>query len=200
MKEKPFSLKTGEIIKNSIIYLVFRYGGLTAKEIQKKLGLKRQTTYNYLNELVEHNEINTKEEFLDSNPNVKTLIYTYNRRNPEPIQYKIRFSELFKNKTANEIRQELNYQINISIASLIEAFSFINSIDDKKLVEYAVETYSPIGPGMDMITLSDEEFEELGKGFEELLKNLWSSWRKRPTKGGNNLFLAGGFKAFFKDI
>ena len=48
MKEKKFELKSNDLIKEAIIYILFRYKGLTAKEIQERLGLKRQTTYNYL--------------------------------------------------------------------------------------------------------------------------------------------------------
>lgn len=194
MKKSKFSIKTNDLIKDSIIYLVFRYDGLTAKEIQDKLGLKRQTAYNYLNELVEKNEIGTQEKFLESNPNVKTLVYTYKRRTPFPTAYKFRLLDILKEEEPNKIRSELNYQIKMSIASLIETLGFVNSIEDKKLVDYI--TNSNFGPGIDMILLSDKEFEELGSRFQEVLKELWTKWNKDLKEENRNMFFLGGFKDF----
>lgn len=200
MKEKKFELKTNDLIKDSIIYLVFRYNGLTAKEIQEKLGLKRQTTYNYLNELVENKEIETQEKFLESNPNVKTIVYTYKRRTPVSKTYNFRLMDVIKDKNSKKIRKELNDQIKMSLASLIETLGFINTIEDKDLLNYALN--SNFGPGIDMILLSDNEYEELGRRFQEVLRELWNKWNSRTNEENEkeidkHMFFLGGFRSFF---
>lgn len=200
MKQANFTLKTSDWIKEAIKNHLFRYGseknGLTAKEIQERLGLKRQTTYNYLKELVENEEIETDEQFLETNPNVKTVVYKYKRKNPNPIKYKFRLMDIIKEKDAQKIREELNRQIKMSLASLIETLGHVNSLNDEELLNYALE--SEIGPAIDNILLRDSEFKELKIMFEEFEK-LWEKWGKVESKEENkHLLILGGFKSIIK--
>ena len=201
MKQPNFTLKTSEWIKEAIKNHLFRYGGekngLTAKEIQERLGLKKQTTYNYLKELVENEEIETEEQFLDqTNPNVKTVVYKYKRKNPNPLKYNFRLMDIIKEKDAQKIRVELNRQIKMSLASLIETLGHINSLNDKELLNYALQ--SEIGPAIDNILLSDREFKELKIMLEEFEK-LWEKWSKVESDGENkHLLILGSFKSIMK--
>ena len=194
MKEKNFELKSNDFLKEAIIYILFRYDGLTAKEIQEKLGLKRQTTYNYLSELVEKNEIGMEESFLESNPNVKTIIYKYKRRTPLPVNYKARLRDVIKDKSPDAIRNELNHQIKMTIASLIETMSSINNIEDEQLLNYISKTN--FGPGLDILLLSDQEYDELGTQFQNVLIELWKKWKSNMNKENKNIVHIGGLKSF----
>ncbi len=198
MKQSRFTLKTNEWIKEAIKYHLFRYGsaesGLTAKEIQERLGLKRQTTYNYLNELVETNEIETEEKFLESNPNnVKTILYKFKRKYPNPTKYKFRLMDLVKENNSQKVREELNRQIKMTLASLIETLGHVNSLNDDELIQYALN--SDVGPAIDTILLNDREFKELRIILDEFEK-LWDKWRKAENNEENkHLLILGSFKS-----
>ena len=194
MKEKKFELKSNDLIKEAIIYILFRYKGLTAKEIQERLGLKRQTTYNYLSELVEKKEIGMEEKFLETRPNVKTIIYKYKRRTPIPVNYQARLSDIIKDKSPNWIRNELNHQIKLTIASLIETMGSINNINDDDLLSYVSK--ANFGPGLDILLLSDQEYEELGMQIQKVLVELWEKWKTNENIENRNIVHIGGFKSF----
>lgn len=75
-KLPEFSFTSKDMIKSTIKYLLWRHHRLTAKDIQKILGLKRQRTYDYLKELVNDKELSIEYEKLKDRPNVNIAYYS----------------------------------------------------------------------------------------------------------------------------
>ena len=194
MTETNYLLKKGEIIENSIAFHLFQYGELNAKQIQERLGLKRQTTYNYLKKLEKKKSVKIRYDPHPDNPNVKIAYYSYTKTN-KPKDYQVELKSFYEGKTTQEIRDSINDQIDLTIASLIESKIFINNQNEENLKRLVEE--SSIGPGIDNLSLSDEEFEELGEELSKFISKLWKKWQLKDEKPSKNHFIIGGFKSFY---
>ncbi|MFX0066649.1 MAG: hypothetical protein ACFFC7_31300, partial [Candidatus Hermodarchaeota archaeon] len=76
MSEDSF-FSSKDIIKQAIRYAILSNGNkLRASEIQEKIGLKRQTTYNYLNELVASKKISIKYVQHPKKPGINIAYYS----------------------------------------------------------------------------------------------------------------------------
>lgn len=198
----------GSIYRESILFLLKRYNKLSAQQIQEKLGLKRQTTYNYLNKLKTEDKVQIDYQPHSENPRINVAWYsikTCKREIPPDIGNKLFIAKevITRNKnkqfSESQIKQMLLEKINFAMAALIEQKTFIERIDEKKLIEYLQETYSSEnypGPFVSSIFLTNKEYMEIGEEFQALLNRLWNKWRiESPGKSDGNIFLYGFFKA-----
>ncbi|OLS26443.1 MAG: hypothetical protein HeimC3_09930 [Candidatus Heimdallarchaeota archaeon LC_3] len=194
MTETNYQLSRSGIIENSIAFHLFQYGELTAKQIQERLGLKRQTTYNYLKKLENKKSVNIRYTPHPEKSNVKIAYYSYAKSN-RPIEYHAQLKYFYEGKSDQEIRNLINDQIDLTIASLIESKIYINNQSKENLKKMIEESH--LGPGIDNLSLSDEEFKELGEEMGKVMTRLWKKWQLQDEKPSNNHFIIGGFKSFY---
>ncbi|MFX1336783.1 MAG: winged helix-turn-helix domain-containing protein, partial [Promethearchaeota archaeon] len=186
-------LSSKTIVKGIIVFLLFRSGSLTAKQIQKRIGLKRQTTYNYLKELQEEGRIEAKYERLEDRPNLSVAYYSIkkppfseNEDKPLTQRHKEGFSvEGIKNA------------LDSNIAALIElraAFNRMTHDEIDSFVRCAPEVWGYYGF---TYLLTDGEYGELQIEFKEMLNRLHKKWSESQDHGkhSGNVFTFTFYKS-----
>ncbi|NHJ02936.1 MAG: hypothetical protein EAX86_12440 [Candidatus Heimdallarchaeota archaeon] len=186
-------LSTRSLFKAAIRFLLFRYGELTAKEIQEKFGLKRQTTYNYLKELAEENKIEVKYEKVPDRPNLSVAIYSFN------CQQLLSHTEDSLTETiAKEAEEHLSISIrrmhnaiDSSLGALLELKAAFNRMSDEEIENYV--KCDPIGWGFFSMTLllTDTEYNELIEEFQTLINRLnrkWTEKKENQVSHSGNVF------------
>ncbi|MFX1284016.1 MAG: hypothetical protein ACFFB5_10195 [Promethearchaeota archaeon] len=196
-RKKYFSNKP--IFKGVIRFLLFRYGPQTAKQIQIKLGLKQQTTYNYLNELVDEGRIEVKYEKLEKRSNL-TRAYYYHKQlpffpDPEEMPYTDRIMKA--SRSVENLVKQVRSGIESSLGAILEIKAAIDRMTDKEVEEYV--KCDPIVWGFFTTTmlLTDEEYSELQIEFKELLNKLDNKWVNEHEKDvhSGNVFTFMFYKA-----
>ncbi|UCE12208.1 MAG: MarR family transcriptional regulator [Candidatus Heimdallarchaeota archaeon] len=195
------------IYKESILFLLKRYEKLSAQQIQEKIGLKRQTTYNYLNKLKKQNLVQIDYLPHPENPRINVAWYSVKsskKEIPSDIGNKIYLAEeVITNKekqfSRSQIKKMLLKKINFTMAALLEQKTIIEQLDDQKIIEYLHETYKTEnypGPFVSLVFLTNEEYKEIGEKFQDFFNQLWNKWREEsPGQSDGNIFLYGFFKA-----
>ncbi|MFX0174490.1 MAG: hypothetical protein ACFE9L_21645, partial [Candidatus Hodarchaeota archaeon] len=163
-------------------FILYKYRRLTAKEIQQKIGLTRQTTYNYLNELEAQKLVQVEYERVTKKKNVKVAYYSNTPPRVEnywpkevqllpltdrPKHTRISFDE--------QIRR-INRVLDMSMAAIIETKTAINRLTEKEFYEYYFRIPKADGFISFLILLNDEEFREYQKKMTETLNQLWKKY------------------------
>ena len=149
MTESPTRAKylsSKSTIKGLITFILFRYGKLTAKQIQSRLGLKKQTTYNYLKELQNDDRIGVEYSKVESRPNLSVAYYFIKKPTPPPPD-DISLSEHHKRTFSVE---QIKNSLNNNIAALLElrvAFDrmplFVSCHAGRQVSRYRTECKAP---------------------------------------------------------
>ena len=191
-KVRSFIFSSKDMIKSVIRYILWRHHRLNAKEIQEIIGLKRQRTYDYLNELEESGELAVEYERLEDRPNINVKYYSINKLKLQEESDEYHKTEVNKKSTLR--------RINYSIAALIEAKTAIEGMaldefkeyDDYKREEEDIWGCMPL-----VFFLKDHEYDDFYKGFFKLYKELEKKWGEEDKgKHDNNLLIIDFFKAF----
>lgn len=157
--EKSEFISNKEILKDAIRFCILMNENLlSALKLQKLLGLKKQTLYNYLNELVKENKVisiakqhphrshllvnyysippengsEKKVELMDSIPKMAKEINP-KKGNSERLDENHLQPEISP-KIMASIREHLDTQLNYSIAGILVIKKFLNSLTDPKFI------------------------------------------------------------------
>ncbi len=175
-------LSTKSLFKATIRFLLFRYGKLTAKQIQERIGLKRQTTYNYLKELVEEEKVTINYQKVPDHPNLNVANYTFNRQ-----QLLTRTKDTLTKTIAKETEEELSISIkrmhnaiDSSLGALLELKAAFNRMSDEEIEKHV--RCDPISWGFFSLTLllTDTEYNELIGEFQSLINRFDQKWTENP--------------------
>jgi hypothetical protein len=166
-------LSSKPIIKGLIAFIIFRHGNLTAKQIQSKLGLKRQTTYNYLKEMQEEGRIGVEYTKVDTRPNVSVANY-FVKKTPPPSSPDAFLSQ--HHKESFSVQQILN-SLNTNIAALLELRAAFQRMSSEEISAFI--KYDPVIWGFYGFTylLTDEEYGELQIEFKQLIDKFDKKWK-----------------------
>ncbi len=202
-----------DLIKATMRHIIFRHGRLTAKEIQDRLGLKRQTTYSYLNELVDDGKIEVKYEKLEDRPNLNIAYYS-NKKCKDCLDQKkdknFAYTDKMKNKLSGLSYEEKVLKVTGSIdtllAALLEVKTYINKTiseeteeeREKALDDYLNQHSDLEGFLSGLILLTDEEYDELLTEIKNVLNRFWQRSVDNEQVGSHSghTFFYGFFKNF----
>lgn len=187
-KKKYLSSKA--LLKGAIRSLLYRYGPLTAKEIQERLGLRQQTTYNYMNELVADGEIEVKYEKLKERANLTRAYYSYK----PPLfreQDELSYTDLIV-KTSHPLEsllEQIKNTSDTSLALILQIKAAINRMTDEEVENYVRCDPDVWGYFSSPLFLTEDEYGELQTEFKELLNRLVKKWVDQPSdKPKGNIF------------
>ena len=215
--EKDESLYTsGEIIRPAIMYLLMRKNELTAREIQSRLGLKRQTTYNYLKELEEKGWIKIEYRQHKTKPHMNVGYYSRAKHEKKEATGKKKKKELIYPaeqyiKSLDEgvsleedckycsgnVRDTIIEQINFGIAALSEKKKIIREMSDEDIKQFLKNNRKFPGPIVQWFLLTNDEFEEFGRELKDLYERAINRWLVEEGHKGHHdedLFLISLFK------
>ncbi|MFX1504616.1 MAG: helix-turn-helix domain-containing protein [Promethearchaeota archaeon] len=186
-------LSSKTIFKGIITFLVFRYGSLTAKQIQKRLGLKRQTTYNYLKELLEEGRIEAKYERIKERPNLSVAYYSLKKSTVSEEEDKPLTQRHKEGFSVERIKNALDS----NIAALIELRATFNRMNDDEIdafVRCAPQVWGYYGF---TYLLTDDEYGELQMEFKEMINRLNKKWSESEDHGkhSGNVFTFTFYKS-----
>jgi hypothetical protein len=205
-----------DLIKATMRHIIFRHGRLTAKEIQDRLGLKRQTTYSYLNELVDDEKIEIKYEKLEDRPNLNIAYYS-NKKCTDCLDQKkdkkdlnVSYTEKMKKKLSGLPYEEkitkVTGSIDTLLAALLEVKTHINKTMDEKTEgerEKALNNYLDLQSDLEgflsgLILLTDDEYNELLTEMKVVLNRFWQKSVDNEQVGSHSghTFFYGFFKNF----
>jgi DNA-binding Lrp family transcriptional regulator len=182
--EKNEYLSSKTIFKGLIVFLLYQYGRLTAKQIIKRIGLKRQSTYNYLKELQEEGRIKAEYERLKDRPNLSVAYYSVKKSNRSEYEDKSLTQRHKKDFSVGKIKNALDS----NIAALIELRATFNRMTDDEIdsfIKCAPEVWGYYGF---TYLLTDNEYGELQIEFKELINRLskkWSEGQDHSEHSGN---------------
>ncbi|MFW9905933.1 MAG: hypothetical protein ACFFFH_16545 [Candidatus Thorarchaeota archaeon] len=193
-REEYLSIKS--LFKGAIRFLLFRYGNLTAKQIQKKFRLKRQTTYNYLKELVEEGAINIKYEKIETRSNLSVAYYSFNRqqlltRNDQLITETIKKESEFQSSRSVE---RMKNAVDSSIGALLEIKSAFNDMTNEEIENFV--KCDPNVWGFFSLTylLTDDEYKELIIEMKKIV-NKFDKKESNQHNHQGNVFTFAFYKA-----
>lgn len=205
-----------DLIKATMRHIIFRHGRLTAKEIQDRLGLKRQTTYSYLGELEKAGKIEVEYEKLEGRPNLNIAYYS-NKKCPDCLDQKkekkgknISYTDKMKNKLSGLSYEEkvskVTGSIDTLLAALLEVKTHINktmSENTEEEREKALDDYLALHSDLEgflsgLILLTDEEYDELLTEMKDVLNRFWQRSEETEQVGSHSghTFFYGFFKNF----
>lgn len=173
--------------------MLFRYGPLTAKEIQERFGLKQQTTYNYMNELVAEGEIEVKYEKLKERANLSRAYYSHKYplfREQNELSYTDRIVET--SHPLESLLEQLRNTSDTSLAVILQIKAALNRMTDEEVEEYVRCDPEVWGYFSTTLFLTEDEYSELQVEFKELLNKLekkWANQLKKPHSGNIFTFL-----------
>ncbi|MFX0172261.1 MAG: winged helix-turn-helix transcriptional regulator [Candidatus Hodarchaeota archaeon] len=187
-------LSSKSIIKGLIGFLLYRYGRLTAKQIQQKIGLKRQSTYNYLKELQEEGRIEAQYERLKDRPNLSIAYYSIKRQHIVDQEDKTITQRHKEEFNVDKIKNS----IDTNIAALLELKSAFNRMTNVEIDAFIRCDRHAWGFYGFTWLLTDEEYGELQIKFKELIDRLHNKWSESEDHGrhSGNVFIF----AFYKSI
>ncbi|MFX0052753.1 MAG: MarR family transcriptional regulator, partial [Candidatus Hermodarchaeota archaeon] len=163
-------------------FILYKYRRLTAKEIQQKIGLTRQTAYNYLNELEAQKLVQVEYERVSKKKNVKVAHYSNTPPRgedfwPKEVQH-LPLTERPKHTriSFDEQIRRINRILDMNMAAIIETKTAINRLTEKKFYEYYTRIPEADGFINFLILLNDEEFREYQKKMTDTLNQLWKKY------------------------
>ncbi|PWI48568.1 hypothetical protein CEE45_05870 [Candidatus Heimdallarchaeota archaeon B3_Heim] len=212
-KEDNF-YSSGELIRPSILWLLLRKTELTAKDIQEFLGLKRQTTYNYLKELEDKGWIKVEYRQHESKPHMNVGYYSRVKKKAKPGASKKKKQWIFPadnylaKLTASDdasdpeceycdgkVKNAIIEKINFGIAALSEKKKFIRNMSDEELTVFLETNKHFPGPSLDVLLLTNDEFEQFGQRMKELYSTTIERWLiEHSNMHDENFVLVGFFK------
>ncbi|UCG03976.1 MAG: hypothetical protein JSW11_08305 [Candidatus Heimdallarchaeota archaeon] len=197
MNRRDYFFAQKDIIIGTIRFLLYKYRRLTAKEIQVKIGLTRQTTYNYLSDLESQKLVKIEYERVSKKKNVKVAYYSNTPQGfPKdvenlPITERPRHAQF----SHEERIKRINRILDMSIAAIIETKTAINRMTEGEFDEY----YTRI-PGVDgfinfLVSLNDEEFRDFQMKMKETFNQLWAKYESNEVSEipSQNVFLMSFF-------
>ncbi|MHA2245771.1 MAG: helix-turn-helix domain-containing protein [Candidatus Hodarchaeales archaeon] len=200
--KKSVDLTKKSIFKSIIRSLILRQGPLTAKQIKEKLGLKRQTTYNYLKELVEEGRVKTEEKTVKDRPNLKV---TYYSRVPRPVivPENMTLSEVIKQDAikmdSETFSKEMKEVVEDTLTAIIEIRTLLHGMTDKEIESYVKCNPEVWGFFSPTYLLTDDEYNDWFKEFKQLLDNLnkkRSAKKRKQEPSKQHVFSLTFFKAY----
>lgn len=213
-KKKGNFYSSGELIRPSILWLLLRKKELTAKDIQEALGLKRQTTYNYLKELEDKGWIKVEYRQHESKPHMNVGYYSRVKKKAKPGAAKKHKKQwifpadgyIAKLSTADgefsdpdceycdgKVKNAIIEKINFGIAALSEKKKFIQSMSDGELTTFLKTNRNFPGPSLDVLLLTDDEFEQFGQHMKELYSTTIERWLVEHSDQHDENFVVVGF-------
>lgn len=193
-EKKGFNYSSKDLIKSTIKFLLYRHGKLTAADLQYRIGLKRQSTYNYLNELLSSNEITVDYEPKPGKPNWNISYYSIKRRElPKELQNSS-YTERVRNQDPewDDKKKRMIDVFNMNIAAIIEAKAALANMSDEEFKSYIVMKPDVWGIFTSIFLLTDEEYIELQLKFKKLINNfIEKSKEKDNLKQSGNIFSFG---------
>jgi Mn-dependent DtxR family transcriptional regulator len=186
-------LSSKSIIKGLIGFLLYRYGSLTAKQIQQKIGLKRQSTYNYLKELQEEGRIEAQYERLKERPNLSIAYYSIKRHHVVDQEDKAITQRHKEEFNVDKIKNS----IDTNIAALLELKSAFNRMTNDEIDAFIRCDRHVWGFYGFTWLLTDEEYGELQIEFKELIDRLYKKWSESKDHGkhSGNAFIFTFYKS-----
>ncbi len=213
LKKEENIYSSGELIRPSILWLLLRKTELTAKDIQEALGLKRQTTYNYLKELEDKGWIKVEYRQHPSKPHMNVGYYSRVKKKGKKGKAKKknwiypanRYLEDLNadSDTSNpdceycdgDVKKAIIEKINFGVAALSEKKKFIQSMSEEELKAFLETNKHFPGPSLDVLLLTNDEFEEFGKRMDELYKDTLQRWLvENKDQHDENFVVVGFFK------
>ncbi|MHA2029992.1 MAG: hypothetical protein ACW98K_15665 [Candidatus Kariarchaeaceae archaeon] len=196
MIKPPFRdeyLSSKTIIKGLITFIIFRYGNLTAKQIQSKLGLKKQTTYNYLKEMQKEGSLGVEYTKVETRPNVSVANY-FVKKTPPPSSLDVPLSQ--HHKESFSVQQILR-SLNTNIAALLELRAAFQRMTNEEISAFI--KCDPVVWGFYGFTylLTDEEYGELQIEFKQLIDKLDKKWKDNQPSDvhSGNVFTFSFYKS-----
>ncbi|MFX0121797.1 MAG: winged helix-turn-helix transcriptional regulator [Promethearchaeota archaeon] len=175
-------LSSKAIFKGLIRFLLFRDGELTAKQLQVKTGLKRQSCYNYLKELKEEGKVRVRSEKDENRSNIIVTYYSI-KHEPPPRDYDT-LSERIKHDSMDDEKMltRIKSALEANIGALLEISTAINRMKPQEVAKYV--KCDPIVWGFYGFTalLTDEEYSELITEFKSLYDRLNAKWERNNTQ------------------
>ncbi|MFX0209344.1 MAG: winged helix-turn-helix transcriptional regulator [Candidatus Hodarchaeota archaeon] len=186
-------LSSKTIFKGIIVFLIFRYGSLTAKQIQKRLGLKRQTTYNYLKELQEEGRIEVRYERLKDRPNLSVAYYSLKK---PPLSEDEDKPLTQRHKEGFSVKRIKN-ALDSNIAALLELRAAFNRMTDDEIDAFVRSVPEAWGYYGFTYLLTDDEYGELQIEFKEMINRFNKKWSESEDHGkhSGNVFTFTFYKS-----
>ncbi|MHA2096205.1 MAG: helix-turn-helix domain-containing protein [Candidatus Hodarchaeales archaeon] len=214
LKKEDNIYSSGELIRPSILWLLLRKTELTAKDIQGALGLKRQTTYNYLKELEDKGWVKVEYRQHETKPHMNVGYYSRVKKQPKEgsskknkqwIYSAERYLEnLAKNADSSDpdceycdgnVKNAIIEKINFGIAALSEKKKFIRGMSDEELTTFLENNKHFPGPSLDVLLLTNDEFTEFGQHMKELYASTLQRWMvEHKDQHDENFVIVGFFK------
>lgn len=194
MAEETFSQTTSIILKDVVLSLFYRYKELSAKDVQEKLKLKRQTTYTYLKKLEEEGRLVATRRSSPSDSRVKTTYYSL-KPHEQPERLSVLYGQDYYPKMdLEEAKKSFVYMNNMAIGLLLENRMFIDALDEEDTASYLLGDPELLGPGLDVLTMGRGEYEEFTKRFQIFLEDYWREFKDVREDEQEYVFFFGGFK------
>ncbi len=212
-KKEDNIYSSGELIRPSILWLLLRKTELTAKDIQDALGLKRQTTYNYLKELEDKGWVKVDYRQHPSKPHMNVGYYSRVKKSPKKKGAKKKQSWIYSAETYLEnlassddsdpdceycdgnVRNAIIEKINFGVAALSEKKKFIQAMSDEELKDFLEANKHFPGPSLDVLLLTNDEFAEFGQRMKDLYADTLQRWLvENKDQHDENFVVVGFFK------
>lgn len=213
-KKEDNLYSSGELIRPSILWLLLRKKELTAKDIQDALGLKRQTTYNYLKELEDKGWIQVEYRQHATKPHMNVGFYSRIKKQPKKgfgnqkkqwIYSAERYLEnLTKSSDSSDpdceycdgnVKNAIIEKINFGVAALSEKKKFIQEMSDENLTSFLQTNKDFPGPSLDVLLLTNDEFAEFGQHMKKLYASTLERWLvQNKDQHDENFVIIGFFK------
>jgi hypothetical protein len=182
MSKSNYFFTQKDIIIGTIRFLLYKYRRLTAKEIQQKIGLTRQTTYNYLNELETQKLVQAEYEMVSKKKNVKVAYYSNTPpRGQDYFPEEVRHFPLTERPKHTKVSYEeqirrINRVLDMSMAAIIETKTAINRMTEKEFNEYYTRIPETDGFMNFLILLDEEEFQDYQRKMKETLNQVYAKY------------------------
>lgn len=193
-RKKPLTQKSSIMLQEAVKFLFFRYNTLTAKDVQNKLDLRPQATYDYLNRLVTEGTLKKEKDYLKNHDRIKTTYYSLAKPRNKPDSLSMYPKDNFEKLSGKETREKINSMIHASIGALLETKIYIDSLNDSEVKEYLLNKTDSVGPYIDMLGMGENEFKILGEKLDKLHSDHWNEWKDYKEDSEEYLLILGVLK------
>ncbi|MFW9997935.1 MAG: helix-turn-helix domain-containing protein [Candidatus Odinarchaeota archaeon] len=193
-----YSYSNRDLYRGMIRYALYKYGKLTAKELQKYTGIKRQTVYNYLSELTREGLLKAEHLSLSDKPNRTIAYYSINyssvafpkELDDVPIADKPRKMML----SFEETRARINRVIDSNMAALVEFKTILNNLTEEEWIEKYWSDPEVDGLMHHIILLSEDRFKDYQREMKKVMNKLWLENKNKPGDHTRDIFFIGFIK------
>ncbi|UCG02281.1 MAG: hypothetical protein JSW11_22160 [Candidatus Heimdallarchaeota archaeon] len=185
-KKRDKYLSSKAIYKGLIRFLLFRDGELTAKQLQVKTGLKRQSCYNYLKEMKNEGKVSVRYEKVKNKPQIQEAHYSRKHEAlPKDHDY---LSERIRVESSDheKMLRRIKLAIESNIGALLEIEAAFNRMTPQEAANYV--KCDPWGFYGFTALLTDKEYNELITEFKSMFDRLnkkWEEEKEEDTHSGN---------------